>query len=317
MWVKRSISTLILLFLSCTPALSDKGLIFVRLAPGSDTGDSGPVKFFEPNQNAIIAFDGDEEILYLSTNLRAERSAKVLEVLPLPSQPKVTEGDIKTLHDTVAVLNSKFEHDASGDDGSSSRGMFAKALHKNLPAPAAVIVKHEQLGAHDVNVVEVLDPARFVKWTEANLTKLGSTSPSVPEWMMAKIGDYTARGFHWFAFDVVDLSPKPTTISPLRYRFATKKLFYPLQITKVSGPSAVKLIVLTSHPVRSIDPIIGAKINKVTQSFPLHKAELEQIDPEMNKLLDKIPSFDRPHIQMWELNNPSGKDYPSDLVARF
>jgi hypothetical protein len=85
----------------------------------------------------------------------------------------------------------------------------------------------------------------------------------------------------------------------------------------VSGPSAVKLIVMTSDPVRSIDPIIGAKINKVTQSFPLHKAELEQIDPEMNKLLDKIPSFDRPHIQMWELNNPSGKDYPSDLVARL
>jgi hypothetical protein len=77
--VKRSISTLMLLFLSCTPALSDKGLIFVRLTPGSDTGDSAPVKFFEPNQNAIIAFDGDEEILYLSTNLRAERSAKVLE----------------------------------------------------------------------------------------------------------------------------------------------------------------------------------------------------------------------------------------------
>jgi hypothetical protein len=151
--VKRSISTLMLLFLSCTPALSDKGLIFVRLTPGSDTGDSAPVKFFEPNQNAIIAFDGDEEILYLSTNLRAERSAKVLEVLPLPSQPKVTEGDIKTLHDTVAVLNSKFEHDASGDDGSSNRAMFAKGLHKNLPPPAAVIIKHEQLGAHDVNVV--------------------------------------------------------------------------------------------------------------------------------------------------------------------
>jgi hypothetical protein len=183
--------------------------------------------------------------------------------------------------------------------------------------PAAVIVEHQKLGPHDINVVEVLKKESFVEWTENNLRKLGASSPTLPEWVKTKIGQYTANGFNWFAFDVVDLTTKSTAISPLRYRFKTHKLFYPLQITKVKGSSAVKLIVMTSEPVKRIDPIKGATIKKTTASYPLHKSELVKIDPEMDKLLDKIPSFERPHIQMWELNNPNGKEYAGDLFARF
>jgi hypothetical protein len=311
--------TLFLLLVFCRPALCDRGIIPAFLInPNQSTNEvnsNTPVKYFEPNQNALIACDGVEEILYLTTDLSADRPSKVLEVLPLPSEPKVTKGDFKTLRSAVEVLNSKVQ---SLSYGGTSGGFGGKGFHPSaVEPPAAVIVTREHLGVHEISVVKVLNPAKFVAWTEENLKKLGSTSPSVPEWMKEKIQKYTDSGFNWFAFDVVELQPKLKSIEPIRYRFATKHLFYPLQITKVSGPSAVKLIVMSTRPIKAINPIDGAKIIRSTKAFPLHKEDLEKIDTEMSKLVDKSPSFDRPVIQMLELRNPNGMDYANDLVAGF
>ena len=55
--------------------------------------DNLPTEIFEPAQNAVIAWNGHEEILVLTTDLSATRPTKVLEVLPLPSEPVVTKGD--------------------------------------------------------------------------------------------------------------------------------------------------------------------------------------------------------------------------------
>ena len=59
---------------------------------GSIPFDPG-VRIFEPNQRAMIAWNGQEEILLLSTDLRASQPTKVLEVIPLPAEPEVKKGD--------------------------------------------------------------------------------------------------------------------------------------------------------------------------------------------------------------------------------
>lgn len=51
------------------------------------------VRIVEPNQDAIIAWNGKEQLLYLQTTLGASEETKVLEVMPLPSKPKVDEAD--------------------------------------------------------------------------------------------------------------------------------------------------------------------------------------------------------------------------------
>ena len=108
---KNAVGCLLILLsvlLGCPPAMSDRGMIFVsEVAPrdgkyvaihsGAETqlmagktrwSNITPVRFFEPSQNALIAWNGQEEILYLTTDVRASRASKVLEVLPLPSQPR-------------------------------------------------------------------------------------------------------------------------------------------------------------------------------------------------------------------------------------
>ena len=47
------------------------------------------VRIVEPKQDAIIAWNGKEQLLYLQTTLAASEKTKVLEVMPLPGRPTV------------------------------------------------------------------------------------------------------------------------------------------------------------------------------------------------------------------------------------
>jgi hypothetical protein len=89
---------LILLFvLGVQPVYSDKGSIpFNPL-----------VQIFEPIQRAMIAWNGKEESFLLSTDLRASASTKVLEVLPLPSEPIVKKADVEVFRRATMLINRK------------------------------------------------------------------------------------------------------------------------------------------------------------------------------------------------------------------
>jgi hypothetical protein len=67
-------------------AFADRGMIPIK----SD------VSVYEPGQKAIIAWNKGKEILILSTDVRASGETKVLEVMPLPSVPKIEKGDLKS-----------------------------------------------------------------------------------------------------------------------------------------------------------------------------------------------------------------------------
>ncbi|HJH27131.1 MAG TPA: hypothetical protein C5S37_10290 [Methanophagales archaeon] len=67
-------------------------LVFILLAPSLVFADKGmivvgprEVSLQESGQNAIVAWNGDEEIIILSTDAKSSESTLVLEVLPLPS----------------------------------------------------------------------------------------------------------------------------------------------------------------------------------------------------------------------------------------
>jgi hypothetical protein len=51
------------------------------------------VSVFEPNQKAIIGWNGIDEILILSTDMHATRKTNLIEIMPFPSKPIIYEGD--------------------------------------------------------------------------------------------------------------------------------------------------------------------------------------------------------------------------------
>lgn len=68
-------------------------LLLTISAVSADKGMVGPALPHEPGQKAIIAWDGENEVLILSTDVYASENSWALEILPLPSVPTVTRGD--------------------------------------------------------------------------------------------------------------------------------------------------------------------------------------------------------------------------------
>lgn len=69
----------------------------------------------------------------------------------------------------------------------------------------------------------------------------------VPEPLLAVIDEYARDGYRWFLFDVVDVGKEQAKKTPLRIRFATDHLYYPMRITRTEkGPTTVALSILTN-----------------------------------------------------------------------
>ena len=157
--------------------------LLIVLGAGLARADRGSIPFdpevlvFEPSQRAIIGWNGMEEVLILTTDLYSSQPTKVLEVLPLPAEPEVTESDVQVFEDLTEIINS---HLRAWSDNGDSRSQGVESLAE-APAPAAEVTFHEQIGAHDITVFKVLDQARFVAWVEAYLAEQNAEAVTVPE----------------------------------------------------------------------------------------------------------------------------------------
>ena len=163
---------------------------------------------FEPNQRAVIGFNSREEILLLSTDLRASEPTKVLQVLPLPSEPKVTKGDFDLFVKATNLINLKLARSQSGGAGASG-GMGAGG--RSAPLPAGEVTFHDKIGSHDISVTHVLDQRGFLDWVENYLRHAGVDNPIIPEPMKAVVTEYLRDRFQWFVFDVVELGREVKT----------------------------------------------------------------------------------------------------------
>ena len=112
------------------------------------------VRIVEPNQDAIIAWNGKEQLLYLQTTLGASEETKVLEVMPLPSKPMVDEADPAVFARCKSLLPRVIVRDSGGGD---PFGPFSAPGE----LPAAWVVERKMIGAHDLRTVELLDAERF------------------------------------------------------------------------------------------------------------------------------------------------------------
>jgi len=197
--VKKTVGLLVLgLVLTAQTARADRGSI-----PFDPS-----VRIFEPNQRAMIAWNGTEEILLLSTDLRASAPTKVLEVIPLPSEPKVTKGDVEVFRKATELINRKMAPVFAL--GRGDKGRMPGEAHR----PAAELTFHEKIGAHDVSVIHMLDRAGFIRWVNDYLKRAGVDNPSVPPPLAAVIDEYLRDGYKWFVFDVIELARRRSPTTP-------------------------------------------------------------------------------------------------------
>ncbi|MEW6266393.1 MAG: DUF2330 domain-containing protein [Thermodesulfobacteriota bacterium] len=287
----------LLILLLCAPARADRGSL--PFIPG--------VKIFEPNQRAILAWDGRQELMILSTDLQASAVTKVLEILPLPAEPKVSQAENEVFEKITALINRKLKSLKRPSNGGKKNGG-----RQGESPEAARVTFHERIGAHDLSVFQVLKPAEFISWVESYLRLQGASQTVIPEPLKAVAAEYLADGFTWFVFDVISLDSQTKTLEPIQYRFDSKTLYYPLRITRLgAGETTVDLVVLTPGPLKSFPGLPSRDIELRHELLKVTPAELSGASQDLNLFFGGARDLT---LRLWKIHGPlSG--FQRDLMA--
>jgi hypothetical protein len=287
--------------------------VLILASTGLVQADRGAIPFqpevtiFEPTQRALIAWNGKEEILILSTDLRASRATKVLEVMPFPAEPQVKKGDVGVFQRAVSLINAKL-----------IQAQVAKSYRRGLDRasaeapPPGEITFHERIGAHDVSVARVVSGDGFVEWVNDYLKRASAGNPVIPPRLRKVVQEYIDDGFCWFAFDVVSLEHKFKTLEALQYRFPSATLFYPVKISRSNeGQTSMELLVLTRRLMRTFRGIPFSQIELRHEPLSLTSAEVRSLDKDMDKLLDHQ---DGVKLRIWQVEGDFSS-FDRDIIA--
>jgi hypothetical protein len=295
--VKKGLSLVLSALAVCVaPANADKGSIPFH----------PHVRIFEPTQRAMIAWNGEEEILVLSTDLHASESTKVLEVMPLPNEPQVVKGDVEVFRKAIRLINEKIGTYVAPSKSAKSGGGYHTS-------PAGEGTFHEKIGAHDISVTKVLDRDGFIEWVNDYLKKAGVDNPQIPEIMQSTVAEYLGEGFAWFTFDVVSLDEVPKTNDAIQYRFNTDQLFYPLKISRTDhGETSIELLILTPRLFSTFPGISSDRVELRHKPIGITSDELSSLNPDMAALLHHRDDM---KLRIWRIKG-NLESFDKDLIAR-
>jgi hypothetical protein len=261
-------------------------------------------QIFEPTQRAMIAWNGSEEILLLSTDLRASDSTTVLEVLPLPSEPEVKKGDLETFRKATDLINRKLY---------SGRMAKGPMLPEDVVVPSGEVTFHKRIGAHDISVTHLLNAQGFVDWVIDYLKTLSIEANVVSDEMQQLIEEYISDGFEWFVFDVVSIGMETVTNEPIQYRFKSNYVFYPLKITSTAqGSTSIELLILTPRLLSRFPSLPIDRISLKHDPVSINQEELLNLSEDMHEFLKE---YDRLRLRIWEIQGDL-KAFDTDLLAR-
>ena len=199
------------------------------------------IPIYEPGQKAIICWDGTEELLILTTDIKASQPTKALEILPLPSEPKIQTCNISVFE----TLKSLVEWGRA--DSKEAGGLGTD--NKNEEPPEVEIIFHEKLGVHNITVIKAYTSKGFANWVNTYMTDIGLTPMSFPEAEMIASA-YMDRNINYFVLDVIELTNELKSPETLMYSFNSTTIYYPMEITSlVGGETHILLFILTPHKV--------------------------------------------------------------------
>jgi len=254
----------------------------------------------------MIAWNGQEEILLLTTDLKASEPTNVLEVIPLPTEPVVKKGDIEVFRKATALINRKIKKRLAGTRLRGVRGPTERP-------PAGKVTFHERIGAHDISVTHVLRGDGFIEWVDDYLKANGVENPVIPEALKEVVEEYIEEGFVWFVFDVVSLDTDPKTNEAIQYRFKTDFLYYPVKITRTEeGNTLISLLILTHELLKNFPGIPIERVRLPHEPVSLTSSELRSLSEEMDDLLGNRENM---KLRIWEIQGKLS-EFTKDVIAR-
>lgn len=186
-------------------------------------------------EHAIVSWnDGVEQIDLLLGVLSAEAEAGL--VFPTPSPATVSLGDRADFEaiDRVTTPERIVEYDwwTVGGAGDGAAG------------GAPIVLDVVQLGPIEAVTLAASDSAGLQTWLGANGFAL---APAVTELLEG----YVERGWYFVALKLTGDAPLDGGLDPLRFRFETDELIYPLELSRAAvQPQTVRLYLFDDHRQR-------------------------------------------------------------------
>jgi len=257
---------------------ADRGMVPISLPD---------VSIYEPGQKAIIGWNGREEVMILSTEVYADTSIKVLEILPLPSKPKVEKGDFKAFQKVERLI---FKHRPK--EMIAKRGITVPFKEEEL---FVEVIFKERIGPHSITVVKAEEGDDLIRWAR-NFFK---DSPfQFPQRLRPIFERYIQEGKKFFVFDIIEIGKKRKPVEPLIYTFKSKSLYYPLEISSiVKGSSTIQLYILSKGiPNLWVDSLpLEFGYYRLSRKrpilFEIREEEIKGIAPQLLKVLNFKPVY--------------------------
>lgn len=252
----------------------------------ADRGGFSPSGYtvFESGQKAIVAWNGTDEILILSTDVRGSQETHVIEIMPFPAEPTIERGSedsfrriqslIRHFYGFFSEFSARTYRGASGQGGDEGNGV--------------VIIFHENIGAHSITVVEAVDSEELTSWIENFLSSMEIDHLEFPSGLDDLISRYIEDEINFFVLDVIAVNYTVRSVEPLVYRFKTSSLYYPLRISSLfSGNTKISICTLTSGELADVS-VLRDGFERVVR-FRVKLEALSEIDSAMPQLFNNSP----------------------------
>ncbi len=295
---------LLLILISSQIVLADRGSI--PFTPN--------VRIFEPGQNAVIGWNGTEEILVLSTNLHASKETKVLEVIPLPSEPEVKKAEEDIFKEVNFLLMNLKMNEFFNKAEVLRNGRSSTTRRK----PAGEVTQHKEIGAHDISVTQVKEADHFIAWVESYLKDHGVSKIKIPGPLKTVIKEYLNDDFSWFVFDIVELGKITGTNTGIQYRFKSDNLYYPLKITRAeSGETDVNLAIFSSQRLTEFNGLNQSNLQSNSAHYEVNAGEIRKVSSEIASLfqIDDSSNQENFHLYDWKIRGQLSS-FKDDLLVR-
>lgn len=230
---------LLVMYLSVVVMLSINHAYGDRCSCPPTLGEDGSKRINEPRQRAVLLWNGQEEILFLSTDLSAPYSSPMGEVLALPGEPQVALGSL----DVFAHL---------------------------VELPGATHLSRDWLPSEPYGTMA----SSFLvgSWNDPLFR------PAIASKCFSELDSYQAKGMPWVVVNNINIRTYTQSFPPIEYRFSSRAAFYPLAISAAdSGMTQIDLIVITKNGLLSL-PRLEYPIT-IQSRFLLSSHDLAALSP--------------------------------------
>lgn len=190
------------------------------------------VRVFEPGQYAVIAFNGEEELLYLTTKVRASSKTKAIQLIPFPTRPEVNKGDLSVLQSIQSFLWPRVWRVRGWVNAHNA----ARAIQE-----AVTVLAQQRIGSHNLTILKANEKKTLYEWLRK---KIGKDVENRKWFKIFRdvINHYHACGFRYWVLDEIELQTNNRFVEPLVYRFRCPFMYYPLVISApVEGETTITI----------------------------------------------------------------------------